>query len=229
MARFVLWIFEIGYLFQHIATGFQILKILKKQNSEMVSLETNVLFLIGAITRIGWMWDSMLKSFYISYIEILLAIGTLGYVIYLYEVYKVRNYYSNEIKMPIYLQLYVLIPLAFILAFLFHPGSSWFSSQIFVSMSIFSEAFGLIPQLYMVRKSKDTGDISELYIVFLGIARLFRLVFWIKMYIDGMRYFSLIVADLIHFLCLFNFIYNAIMNFSGHGLPFSEKDTKKMF
>jgi uncharacterized protein with PQ loop repeat len=231
---FVLWLFEIGYMFQHVATFFQILKMLKKNNSELVSFETNVLFLIGAFSRIGWMWDSMLKSFFLAYLEVLIAIGTLSYVIYLHQVNKVRNYYSNEIILPHYLKLYTLIPVVFVLSFLFNPGSSFFSSQVFVSLGIFSEAFGLLPQLFMIIKSRDTGDLSEMYIVFLGIARFFRLIFWIKMYMDGSKFLSLVIADLAHCVALSNFIYNVVMNWSGKGLPtsFTElntKSNKKMF
>lgn len=168
MTILVLSIFEFGYILQHIATVFQIIKILRKQNSEMVSLETNILFLIGALGRICWMWDSMLQSFYLTYIELIIGISSLGYLIFLYEVNKSNNYYSQELIMPYYLKLYCIIPLISVLAFLFNPGEDWISSQIFVSLSIYAEAIGLLPQLYMIHKSKDTGNISELYIVFLG-------------------------------------------------------------
>lgn len=109
-----------------------------------------------------------------------------------------------------------------------------FSSQVFVSLGIFSEAIGLIPQLYMIRKTIDCWDLSELYIVFLGAARFFRLLFWLKMYFDGNKFISLIVADVIHCATLFNFIYNVIKKWSGSGLPTSFTDindnsNKKMF
>ncbi len=174
------------------------------------------------------------KNFYITYLEIFLAIGTLSYAIYLYQINKVRNYYSNVIQLPIYLKLYVLIPIIVILSFLFNPGDNWFSSQFFVAFGIFSEALGLIPQLYIIKKSKDAGDLSELYIVFLGIARFFRLFFWIYSYIDGNNFTSLMIADVIHTIALSNFIYNVIKNWSGNGLPtsFSElsgNSPKKMF
>jgi ER lumen protein retaining receptor len=229
-----LWLFEGGYLFQHMATFFQILKMLKRQNSECVSLETNILFLIGALSRIGWMWDSMLKTFTLAYIEIFLAIGTLTYAIYLFQINKVRNYYSNVIQLPIFLKLYFLIPLITILSLFFNPGDNWFSSQFFVAFGIYSEAFGLIPQLYIIKKSKDAGDLSELYIVFLGIARFFRLFFWIQSYIQGNNFLSLMVADVIHTIALSNFIYNVIKNWSGNGLPtsfaeLSGNSPKKMF
>ena len=119
MEKLILYSFEGGYLFQHTATLFQILKMIKRKNSECVSLETNVLFLIGAISRIFWIFGSSLSEIYITYIELLLAITSLSYVIYLYQKNKERNYYINDIKLPPYLKLYVLIPLIFILSFFF--------------------------------------------------------------------------------------------------------------
>ena len=234
MEKLILYSFESGYLFQHAATLFQILKMTKRKNSECVSLETNILFLIGAISRIFWIPRSSLRDIYITYIEILLAITTLSYVIYLYQKYKNRNFYSNEIKLPPYLKLYVLIPLISILSFFFNPGDSYFTDQIFVSFGMFSESFGLLPQLYIIRKSKDSGDLSELYVVFLAIARFLRLFFWIAMFIQGGRFFSLIAADIIHCLALSNFVYNVMKNWSGKGLPTTfaelrENSNKKMF
>lgn len=229
MAKAAVWLFEIGYLFQHIATVSQIYKILRKNTCELVSLETNILFLIGAFSRICWMWDSMLKGFVLSYLEVIAAIASLGYLIFLYEQKKVRNYYSEEIQLPPYMKLYVLIPVVLFLSFFFNPGDRFFSSQFFVSLGIFSEAIGLIPQLYMIVKSKDTGALSELYIIFLAIARLFRLFFWIKMFMQGNKFLSLIIADVIHFLALFNFCYNVVKNWSGSGLPTFTEKNKKMF
>ena len=232
MEKIILYSFEGGYLFQHAATLFQILKMTKRKNSECISLETNILFLIGAISRILWIPRSSLSDIYITYIEILLAITTSSYVIYLYQKYKNRNFYSNEIKLPPFLKLYILIPLISVLSFFFNPGDSYFTDQIFVSFGMFCESFGLLPQLYIIRKSKDSGDLSELYVVFLAIARFLRLFFWIAMFIQGGRFFSLIAADIIHCLALSNFVYNIMKNWSGNGLPTSFKElnsNKKMF
>ena len=232
MEKIILYSFEGGYLFQHAATLFQILKMTKRKNSECISLETNILFLIGAISRILWIPRSSLSDIYITYIEILLAISTSSYVIYLYQKYKNRNFYSNEIKLPPFLKLYILIPLISVLSFFFNPGDSYFTDQIFVSFGMFCESFGLLPQLYIIRNSKDSGDLSELYVVFLAIARFLRLFFWIAMFIQGGRFFSLIAADIIHCLALSNFVYNVMKNWSGNGLPTSFKElnsNKKMF
>ena len=166
--------------------------------------------------------------------ELLLAIIALSYVIYLYQKNKERNYYINNIKLPEYLKLYVLIPIILILSFFFNPGDSYFTDQIFVSFGIFSESVGLLPQLYIIRKSRDSGDLSELYVVFLAVARFLRLFFWIAMFIQGGSFFALIAADIIHCLALSNFVYNVVKNWSGKGLPttfaeLKENTNKKMF
>ena len=234
MEKIILWTFEGGYLLQHTATFFQILKMAKRQNSECISLETNILFLIGSISRCFWIPSSILTKLFITNIELLLGFSTLGYAIYLYQKYKDRNYFRNEIKMPIYLKLYVLLPLIIILSFFFNPGDTYFGDQFFVSLGIYSESLGLLPQLYIIRQSKDSGDLSELYVVFLALARFLRLLFWITMFALGSRFFCLIIADIIHCIALSNFVYNVIKNWSGKGLPtsFSElrvNTGKKMF
>lgn len=233
---FVLYLFEIGYILQHLATCAQIMKILQKKNTEVVSSDTNYLFLIGALSRLVWMWDSMLKGLFLSYVEIIMALVTSVYFIYLYNKYKINNYYAHIIVPPVYLKLVVLVPLVLVLSFFFHPGQKgafYLTIQMFVSLSIFSESIGLLPQLYMITRSQETGDLSKLYVVFLGFARFFRLLFWLQMFYEGSHFYSLIIADLIHCVLLFNFIYTVIKNWSGKGLPttFSEtKDpSKKMF
>jgi ER lumen protein retaining receptor len=231
---FVLWLFEFGYILQHAATIFQILRIQSRKSTEILSLDTNILFLIGAVSRLVWMWDSMLKGFFLAYIEIILALASLVYIIFLYNKYKVNTLVTNEIRLPTFMKVEVLIPVACVLSFFFHPGAKneyYFTLQMFVSLSIFSEAIGLLPQWYIISKEKDTGNISQFYVVFLGFARLFRLFFWIQMYYQGMKFGSLIVADLIHCALLFNFVYNVIKNWNKALLPqFGESDRpKKMF
>src|SRR5690349_5107055 len=98
---FVLYLFEIGYILQHAATIFQIGRILQKKNTELVSFETNVLFLFGALSRLIWMWDSMLKGFWLSYVEIVLALGSLGYILFLYNKYQANNMLIHEVKTPV--------------------------------------------------------------------------------------------------------------------------------
>jgi ER lumen protein retaining receptor len=231
---FVLWLFEFGYILQHAATIFQIFRIKSRKSTEIISLDTNILFLIGALSRLVWMWDSMLKGFFLAYLEIIMAFISLVYIIFLYSKYKVNTLVTNEIRLPVFMRVQVLLPIVCVLSFFFHPGvknNYYFTIQMFVSLSIFSEAIGLLPQWYIISKEKDTGNISQFYVVFLAFARLFRLLFWISMYYQGMKFGSLIVADLIHCAVLFNFVYNVIKNWNKALLPqFGEADKpKKMF
>ncbi len=234
MASIVVWLFEIGYLLQHAASFFQIRRILAKNKTEMVSIETNIMFLIGAISRLFWMWDSMLKGFFLSYIEIVLALGSLVYILYLFHKYQKQNLLTEEIKLPIYFRLEVLVPFVFLLSFLFHPGSKgayYLSMQQLVSLSIFSESFGLIPQLYMIKKESDTGNLSQFYVMFLALARVFRLVFWLKMFLDDNKFIALILADLMHTVLLSDFVRNVITNWNKGILPTNTgfPEAKKLF
>jgi ER lumen protein retaining receptor len=233
---FVLWLFEIGYILQHAATLYQINTMLKKKKSELVSLETNLLFLMGACSRLIWIWDSMLKGFFLSYIEIILAFASLVYIIYLHQKFKVNNMVLNEVRLPIYLRIEVLIPVILLLSFFFHPGTKgayYFTSQMFVSLSIYAESIGLLPQLHMIHQEKDTGSLSQYYVVLLAFARFFRLLFWLKMYLDGNKFISLILADLVHCALISNFVYNVFKNFNSAILPTSsdsyETKPKKMY
>jgi len=212
-------------------------RIQQRKKTELVSIETNVLFLIGALSRLLWMWDSMLKGFFLSYIEIILALGTLLYILFLFRKFKRNNLLIHEEKHPIIFRLIFLIPLVMILSFFFHPGNKgayYLTMQQLVSLSIFSESIGLIPQLWMIRKEGDTGNLSQFYVVFLAFARFFRLMFWLKMYLDGNKFIALILADLIHSIILFDFVYNVIKNWNKGVLPTNMgkgtgDQTKKIF
>jgi uncharacterized protein with PQ loop repeat len=233
----ILWLFEFGYVLQHMAVLFLVKSINSKKTTEGISIETLYFFTIGSLSRMLWMWDSMLANFYIAYIEVLLGLSVLGYTIYLYNNYKQNDYVLADFKMPPYLSFPVLLVIILIMSFLFHPGnknSYFFTIQMFVSLNIYSECIGLLPQLYLIYNKKDTGIISDNYVVFLAIARFLRLVFWFKMYIDGNSFFSLILADLIHTILLGYFIYSYKKNSSIFEMPTfmsddSNEKRKKVF
>ena len=213
---FIFWSFEAGYFFQNIATIFQIFKILKRGNNECISLETNILFLFGAISRIFWISGNNRLEVFISSLEQILSIFSLCSIIFLYLKYKSKNYYY-EIKLPFYLKLYFLFPIIIILSLCFNPGDVLLSDQVFVSFGIFCETVGLLPQLYILNITKDSRDLSEFYLLFLAIARLFRLFFWILLYRLGGRFFSLIIADIIYSFALFDVSYKTLKNWDGKG------------
>ena len=144
--------------------------------------------------------------------------------------YKDTNFVAKEIQMPWYLQLTVLLPVVLLLSFVFHPGNKgkyYLSLQMMVSLNIFSEAIGLLPQFYIIKKSGDQGNLSKSYVICLGIARFFRLLFWIKMYNDGNSFISLIIADVVHLGFLFVFIFNAMKKWDAVLMPSHIDGTSK--
>lgn len=230
----ILWLFEFGYVLQHLAIIFQILEMKRQKNTEGVSLETILFFFIATVCRLIWMWDSMLSSFYLAYIELVIAVASLGYIIFIYNQYSVNDYLRHKAPMPKYLSFPVLLGIILVLSFLFHPGSKnayYLTIQMFVSLNIYSECIGLLPQLYLIKKSSETGNVSAYYLVFLGLARFFRLFFWFKMYLDGNSFFSLILADLLHTVLLSLFVYIYSKNFDSIRLPTfaEEKQHRKIF
>jgi hypothetical protein len=228
----VLWIFEIGYILQHLATFFQINRINKVKNTDMVSLDTNIYFLVGTICRLVWMWESALKSFYLAYLEIVVSVLSSIYILWLFKKYKQNSYDSSEARQPIFLRPYVLIPVILVLSFLFHPGSKnkyYYTNQMFVSGNIFSEAIGLLPQLYIFYNFKETGDVSKEYVIFQSVSRFSRILFWIEMYRKGNNFVALIVADIIHTILLVGFIYLFMKNKDRANLPTTNTDQKKIF
>lgn len=232
----ILWFFEIGYMLQHIAIISQIIKIYNAKNTEGVSMDTNLFFLIGSLCRLIWMWDSMLANFYFAYFEIIIGLLSLITLIYFYSKHKVNDYFLAEVKLPYYLKFTFLIIIICILSFFFHPGNKnkyYLSVQMFVSLNIFSECIGLLPQLFLIKNSKEIGNLSEYYILFLAIARFFRLIFWFKMYLDGNSFIALIIADLAHTILLSVFIYVFKSNLYTFSMPkFTDdepKSRKKIF
>src|SRR4051812_46633053 len=83
MVSYILWVFNFGYLLQHIGTFLQIKKIQAIRSNEGVCVDTQILFLIGALARIVWISDTQLKNFWLTYVELILALLTLSYCLYL--------------------------------------------------------------------------------------------------------------------------------------------------
>jgi hypothetical protein len=233
-----LWVFNIGYLFQHIGTILQINRIERKRDTEGVCVDTQILFLLGAIARMFWITDTTLKDFYLTYLELLLAVVTLSYTLYIC-LFKFNGTSTllqsiNNSSLPIYLRWYVIFGISLIMSYFFYPGSEEKQKvdiQMFVSLNIFSEAAGLLPQIYAVNSQKDSNMFSSLYLICLSISRVFRLIFWIKMYYDDNSFLFLIFADVLHLLMVSGFIYSFFKNLDLMLLPTETKrdDDKKIF
>lgn len=233
----VLLLFNAGYLCQHLGTFLQILRIENRKDIEGVSVDTQILFLIGAIARIVWITDTMLKDSFLTYVELALAGITLLYTLFICF-FKYNLEYStmslvNNKKIPIFVRWYVVLLVCAGLSYFYYPGDeeAAYDIQMLVSLTIFTEAAGLLPQIFYVNKEKDSANFSYFYLIFLTISRIFRLCFWIQMYMEGNDFGFLMYADLIHLLMVSGFIWSFFRNLNGLSLPTNDKSksVKKMF
>ncbi len=235
----ILWVFNLGYLFQHLGTILQIRHILKKRDIEGVCVDTQILFLIGWLSRCIWITDTMLKDFPLTYFELLSAFLTLGYTLYLCffklnGVYTIPEILQNKL-LPFYLRWYTIFAVSLIVSFFFHPGNdshSYYDIQMFVSLNIFVEAAGLIPQIYSINSQKDSNIISKLYLMCMSVSRFFRLFFWFRMYMEDGGFLYLIVADVLHLVMVSGFVFSFVKNLNNFSLPTTHKPVdmgKKIF
>merc|ERR1712151_200851 len=96
---------------------------------------------------------------------------------------------------------------ALVLAFFFNPGDQWLSMQILVSYTMFQEAMGLLPQLYLMRKMHEVEPLTSHYVGLIVVARFIRMVFWGKMYFLGEHFLQLFLADIIHTVLSADYMY----------------------
>merc|ERR1719247_2333144 len=110
-------------------------------------------------------------------------------------------YYHTTMKHATnYLRAYITIPAALVVSFFFHPGDDWMSMQILVSFTMFIEACGLLPQLWLFRKMHEVEPMTSHYVGLLVCARFIRMIFWAKMYFIGENFLVLLFADIAHTL-----------------------------
>ena len=233
----ILWIFDFGYLMQHLGTILQIQKIEAKRSIEGVCVDTQILFLIGTFARTFWITDTMLKDFFLTYIELLLSYGLLIYTLYLclwkYNDYTVIENLNRK-EIPIYFRWYVIFAISLLLSYFYFPGNdgqAW-DLQMLVSLNIYAEAGGLLPQIIVVNKEKDSSNFSQYYIIFLSFSRICRLMFWVKMYSDDNSFIFLMIADFLHSIMVSGFIYSFFKNLNKLSLPTINRDEihqKKIF
>lgn len=230
----VLWLFNLGYLCQHIGSIHQIYLMIKNQSADGVSIDTQILFLIGAISRAFWVQDTQLKNEWMTYFELALGIATIVTQIILIVFIFNKNF---SIFKPIfqsttrfYERWYFIVIITSVLSYFFFPGDEgqeW-DIQMLVSLTIFTEAGGLIPQIPMLLREKEANSVSRIFLLFLSLARMLRLLFWLKLWSDGMDFLFLVVADVLHLFMVSSFIYSFVKSLNSYKLP-QHESYKKLF
>merc|ERR1719321_1068263 len=118
-----------------------------------------------------------------------------------YFCFKYRHTTTKHASTPF--RIWVLAPAALVLAFFFHPGEPedpWFTMQILVAFTMYMEALGLLPQLWLMRKMHEVEPLTSHYVGLLVIARIIRMLFWVKLFILGEHFVQLLIADMCHAL-----------------------------
>lgn len=204
--EFILLLFTVGYLFQHAGSLILIRQIHKRQSIEGLSRDTQISFLIGAISRIFWVFDTRLMYFPLIWIELILSVVSGAYILYLFH--KLKHTQFSETHNPFNLK--ILLVGCLVLSFFFHPGAKnkyYLTIQMLVSLTMFLEASGMLPQIYLMRKTGTLEVNTGHYIFLLGTSRVIRLCFWTMMYLDGESFLYLIIADLLHTILLLDFVW----------------------
>jgi hypothetical protein len=218
--------FNCGYISQHIGTILQLYRIVNRKSTEGVCLDTQILFLLGAVARCIWIRETMLNESSLTYFELVTAVVSLVLTLYIclfrYNYYTIREC-LNTTNVPLYVRWYVILVCSVILSLIFFPGNEdgdyEFDIQSLVSFSIFVESSGLLPQIITIHREKDSNNFSRSYIVLLFISRLFRMAFWYQMYLDDNTFYYLLLADCINLIMVGGFIYAFFTNLDKLALP----------
>lgn len=207
----LLVVFTLGYLMQHVANGILLRKIWKQKTIEGLSSHTQIIFLVATLVRGIWICDTRLMYLAIVWVEWLVSGLTLLFILYLF--YKYKDTLYNHVKTPFDYR--IILAVCAVLCIFFHPGGKgkyFFTVQMLVSFTMFAEACGLLPQIYTIRKLRECEIMTGRYLVCLAVSRIFRLTFWVMLYLQGDTFLYLIIADLLHTALLADFIYYYLQN-----------------
>lgn len=190
------FLFILGYYVHFCATCILVYKISKHKSIYGLSIDTQISYLTAVIARCIWVMETRLIETVFAYIELILSTG--GALVLCYLAFKYKHTTTKH-STP-YLRVFVTIPLALVLAFFFHPGEDWWTMQILVAFTMYAECMGLLPQLWLMRKMHEVEPLTSHYVGLLVVARIVRMVFWVKLFMLGEHFLQLLVADIFHTL-----------------------------
>ena len=136
--------------------------------------------MLATFARCIWFFDTKLPTMWMGIVELFVA-----NVLHIYIVYMcVKHKDALQHEMPIYMHWGVIVTIAAILSCFLFPGKRgtyFFSQQMFVSFTMFTEALSLLPQLYHMFMSKGLEGLNSQYLFALAISRFSRIYFWYTM------------------------------------------------
>lgn len=179
---------------------------LKKKKCFGISFKTQLLYLIVFITRYSFglfdppLYNIVFKIFYI--------VSTLFTIIMMKTVLRSARDKKHD-TFNIYFLLLICIPLAYF------TSSSIDIDELSWTYSLWLEAFAALPQLFLFRRTQRLDVITNDYIFFLGMYKLFYVCNWIrKAIVKNNTDYIVWVTGIIQTLLYADFIYYYIMAFT---------------
>ena len=216
-----LWLFTLSYLAQGVGSFILAYKIHSKNASFGVSIDTQLMLFVATAVRWIWIFDTDLIKLPFALAELVFSM-----IMSMYLVYK-----TISLRDPVYTELkgYVnsksLGLLWAVASTLVQYGDD---SYFFfcIAFTIFLESVALLPQLQHLNRDGDVGGLTSNYLFWLSLSRAIRLVFWVIMWERGDSYISLMLADLLHWILLGNFVLKYIQSL-GNVSPILAMTTRK--
>jgi len=187
--------FVLGYYIFLISNCVLIYKIVNQKSIYGLSTDTQLCFLFSVIARCFWTLDTRLVETKFAYFELFGALVASSAICFL--CWRYRGTASNQTT-PF--RIYILCPAALIAAIAIHPGDDLWTIQILVAFTMYIEACGLLPQLWLMRKMHEVETLTSHYLALLIVARACRMIFWAVLFLAGERFWMLFIADIIHLL-----------------------------
>lgn len=198
-----IFLFLVGYFVQFAASCILLYKIWKHKSIYGLSIDTQASYMLAVIARCVWSMETRLVETKFAYLELILSTAVaagLSFMCYQFQ-------HTAPKQSTPFLRVYATGPVALFLAFFFHPGDDWFTMQILVSYTMFQEAMGLLPQLWLMRKMHEVEPLTSHYVGLIVVARFIRMCFWGKMYFLGEHFLQLFFADVLHTLLSADYMY----------------------
>jgi len=189
--------FVLGYYIHLIANCILIYKISRQRSVYGLSIDTQICFLLSVLSRCCWTLETRLVETKFAYMELGGSIIAAFTIVALCWQFRITAGASD--KGPF--RVYFLVPGALFAATVLHPGDDIFTIQILVAFTMYIEAAGLLPQLWLMRRMHEIESLTSHYVGLLVVSRACRMIFWVVLFWMGERFWMLFAADLIH-LCL---------------------------
>jgi len=194
--------FVLGYYIFLASNCVLIYKITKQKSIYGLSVDTQLCFLFSVLSRCCWTLDTRLVETKFAYFELAGALVVSFAICFL--CYRYRSTMSTQTT-PF--RIYFLVPLALVAGIIIHPGDDMWTIQILVAFTMYIEAFGLLPQLWLMRKMHEVETLTSHYLALLIVARACRMIFWAILFLGGEHFWMLFIADIIHLLLAADYMF----------------------